>query len=147
MLEGKLGFGLSLPQIDLLDSGDDPFLGPEAPSDEQKGELASKASSILMKVLYGARTARWDLLKIVQLLASRVTTWSRGCDRAPHRRMCYINCTTDYVLTGFVGDELEDLSLIIYADADFAGDRPYPRPARPYASSVRTPVTPHGLPR
>ena len=38
--------------------------------------------------------------------------------------MSYINCTTDHVQTGIVGDELKDLSLRIYADADFAGDRP-----------------------
>jgi len=42
VLEGKLGFGLSLPQIDLLDSGDDPFLGPEAPSGMEAVELVLK---------------------------------------------------------------------------------------------------------
>ena len=77
-----------------------------------------------MKVLYGARAARWDLLKAVQLLATRVTKWSRGCDKALHRLMCYINRTKHYCLTGFVGDGPSALKLRLYADADFAGDRP-----------------------
>ena len=77
-----------------------------------------------MKVLYGARAARWDLLKAVQLLATRVTKWSRECDKALHRLMCYINCTANHCLSGFVGDGPSALRLRLYADADFAGDRP-----------------------
>jgi len=38
--------------------------------------------------------------------------------------MCYINCTTDHCLSGFVGDGPSALRLRVYADADFAGDRP-----------------------
>ena len=33
-----------------------------------------------MKVLYGARLARFDLLKAVAGLASKVTKWSVSCD-------------------------------------------------------------------
>ena len=77
-----------------------------------------------MKVLYGARAARWDLLKAVQLLATRVTKWSRDCDKALHRLMCYIECTKTHCLSGFVGDGPSALKLRLYADADFAGDRP-----------------------
>ena len=82
------------------------------------------ASAVLMKVLYGARAARWDLLKAVQLLATRVTKWSRDCDKALHRLMCYINCTKSHCLSGFIGDGPSALKLRLYADADFAGDRP-----------------------
>ena len=77
-----------------------------------------------MKVLYGARAARWDLLKAVQLLATRVTKWSRGCDKALHRLMCFINTTKRHCLTGFIGVGPSALKLRLYADADFAGDRP-----------------------
>ena len=65
---------------------DTPFLptpegGGYAPAPLQEGEptgaLQPIACSILMKILYGARAARWDLLKITQLLATRVTKWSR----------------------------------------------------------------------
>ena len=82
------------------------------------------ASAVLMKVLYGARAARWDLLKAVQLLATRVTKWSRDCDKALHRLMCYINCSKTHRLSGFIGDGPSALKLRLYADADFAGDRP-----------------------
>ena len=88
------------------------------------GALQPIASSVLMKVLYGTRAARWDLLKAVQLLATRVTKWSRECDKALHRLMCYINCTSSHCLSGFVGDGPSALRLRLYADADFAGDRP-----------------------
>ncbi len=91
---------------------------------ETVGALQPIASSVLMKVLYGARAARWDLLKAVQLLATRVTKWSRECDKALHRLMCYINCTVNHCLSGFVGDGPSALRLRLYADADFAGDRP-----------------------
>ncbi len=77
-----------------------------------------------MNILYGARLARWDLLNIVQLLASRVNKWSDGCDRALHRLMCYIHHTSDRVLRGYVGGKADSVSLRLYADADFAGDRP-----------------------
>ena len=77
-----------------------------------------------MNIYYGARLARWDLFEIVQLLASRVTKWSDRCDRALHRLMCYIHHTSDWVLRGYVGGKADSLSLRLYADADFAGDRP-----------------------
>ena len=90
---------------------------------EEEGVLAPNACAMLMKTLYGARLARWDLLKVVQLLASRVSKWTASCDKALHRLMCYINCTKDLVLCGYVGDALEDLYLDQYADADWAGDK------------------------
>ena len=110
------------PFIASPDGGGD---GPEPLVEgEEQGVLQATATKILMKVLYGARAARWDLLKAVQLLATRVTKLSRGCDKALHRLMCYNNRTKHYCLTGFVGDGPSALKLRLYADADFAGDRP-----------------------
>ena len=40
------------------------------PDEESKGELADAAASILMRILYGARMGRWDLLKAVASLAT-----------------------------------------------------------------------------
>ncbi|MDA8582809.1 Ty1/Copia family ribonuclease HI [bacterium] len=77
-----------------------------------------------MKILYGARAARWDLLKITQLLATRVTKWSKECDKALHRLVCYIEASKSHCLSGFVGDPPEKWQLRLYCDADFAGDRP-----------------------
>ena len=38
--------------------------------------------------------------------------------------MCYINCTAHYTLRGYVGDESGTWRLRLFADADFAGERP-----------------------
>jgi hypothetical protein len=44
-----------------------------ASEDEEPGDLADAAASILMKILYGARMGRWDLLKAVTSLATKLT--------------------------------------------------------------------------
>ncbi|CAE7357742.1 GIP, partial [Symbiodinium pilosum] len=56
-----------------------------AAEDEPQGQLQPIASKVLMKILFAARMARWDLLRATQGLASRVTKWSRDCDVAFHR--------------------------------------------------------------
>ena len=42
-------------------------------SEEKAGRLQPIASKVLMKILFAARMARWDLLRATQSLASRVT--------------------------------------------------------------------------
>jgi hypothetical protein len=79
------------------------------------------AAKILMKVLYGARMCRYDLLRPVCALAARVTKWDVDCDRKLHRLMCYINSSLSVKMIGKVGDAMDDLVLGLYADADFAG--------------------------
>ena len=44
---------------------------------EPQGHLQPIASRVLMKILFAAWMARWDLLRATQSLASRVTKWSR----------------------------------------------------------------------
>ena len=73
-----------------------PFLASAAPDDilgdcghatppdevpEKEGVLQQVACSVLMKVLYGARVARWHLLKAVNRLAARVSKWTSGGDK------------------------------------------------------------------
>ena len=103
-----------------VQKSDDPldFTGRDEPS----GVLAPVASRTLMKIFYGARFARWDLLKVVTKLATMVTKWTTSCDAALLRLVRYIKATVDWALVGYVGDGPEDLSLQVYADADFAGD-------------------------
>ena len=86
--------------------------------------MAKVACSVLMKVLCGARVARWDLLKAVTRLASQVSKWTERCDKDLHSLMSYIACSSEFVLHGYIGDEPGELSLKQYDDADFAGDRP-----------------------
>ena len=42
----------------------------------QRGALAPHAASILMKLLYAARIARFDLLRSISILARNATKWS-----------------------------------------------------------------------
>jgi hypothetical protein len=88
-----------------------------------RGALQPIASSILMKILYAARMARFDLLKAVSSLAKKVTRWNSNCDKQLHRMICYINSSLDLRLKGHIGDPSDQLALSLYSDADFAGDK------------------------
>ena len=89
----------------------------------QPGCLGNDAAAVLMKVLYGARMGRYDLIRPAQALASRVTKWNHLCDRKLHRLISYVNSTLDLHLYGWVGDSPEFIELVAYCDADLAGNR------------------------
>ena len=89
----------------------------------QPGCLGNDAAAVLMKILYGARMGRYDLIRPVQALASRITKWNHLCDRKLHRIVSYVNSTLDLHLYGWVGDSPEFIELVAYCDADLAGDR------------------------
>ena len=91
--------------------------------DEKPGCLGEHAPAVLMKILYGARVARYDLLRPVQALASRITKWTRLCDKKLHRLVSYINETVGVCLHGWVGDTIENIKMVLYCDADLASDR------------------------
>lgn len=95
-LSGESGRGLRVPASASSKTG--PSKGKAAapkkgakntanakPDKEQGGILGSIASRVLMKILYGARYARFDLLRSVNQLARHVTRWDSYCDRALHR--------------------------------------------------------------
>ena len=84
--------------------------------------LESYAAKVLMKVLYAARYARFDLLRAVCYLAQYITKWDETCDSRLYRLMCYIHGTYHLRLTGWVGDDAERIAPHLFADADFAGD-------------------------
>ena len=69
---------------------------PIANEKETKGVLAPIAARALMKILFAARMARFDLLRAVQGLAARVTKWSSDYDKALHRLVCYINSILEF---------------------------------------------------
>ena len=94
----------------------------ELPKDASKeGHLQPIAASILMKLLYAARLARFDILKAIGQLAQHISKWTAADDRGLHRLVCYVNSTLDFRLTGWVGDEADMLQGAVYSDADFAG--------------------------
>ena len=57
-----------------------PFLGESnvenSSSDNKEGLLAPIACKVLMEILYGARLARFDLLRPIAALASKITKWT-----------------------------------------------------------------------
>ena len=86
-----------------------------------RGHLAPHAASILMKLLYGARIARFDLLRQVNRLARNVHRWTDSDDRGLRHLMCYVHHTKHWRMVGWVGEPMDDVHLALYADADFAG--------------------------
>ena len=85
-----------------------------------RGVLAPIVSKVLMKILYAARVGRFDLLRPVCWLATKVTKWSLTCDIALHRLVSYINSSLNVACYGWIGDEWETLDLVIFADANWA---------------------------
>ena len=83
--------------------------------------MAAIAPKICMKVLYGARMARHDLLRAVSGLAAHFTRWTHECDRKLHRLMCYISTTAHYKQYAWIGDDASQVEPHLYADADLGG--------------------------
>ena len=65
-----------------------------------RGKLWSIAARVLMKLLYCARMARYDLLRPVCHLACHVSKWTSECDRRLHKLVCYVNCTLHLRMIG-----------------------------------------------
>ena len=74
-----------------------------------------------MKLLNAARIARFDLLRSINNLARNVTNWSKHDDVRLHHLMCYVKGSKTKKMIGWVGDDLSQLPIDVYADADFAG--------------------------
>ena len=89
--------------------------------EQPRGTLAPHAASLLMKLLYAARIARFDLLRAITVLARNVTKWTVADDAKLHHLMCYVHHSADQKMVGWVGGSKADLSLALFADADYAG--------------------------
>ena len=110
--------------IDTLKPAKTPFLDEskvENSSENEEGMLAPVACKVLMKIRYGARLARFDLLRPIAALASKIIKWDTVCDRMLHRLVCYINSPLGYKLEGHIGDSSKYVNLTLFSDADFAG--------------------------
>ena len=109
---------------------------------EPNGYMQPHAAKILMKILYGARMARFDLLRAISYLASSVTKWTKQCDEDLFRLICYMHTTRDYRQVAWVGDDLDDVKLRLYADADFqdAYEHKEAPQVHAYSWSARTPA-------
>ena len=87
-----------------------------------RGELATSASSVLMKLMWLARLARPDMLRVTMWLATKVQQWTTECDNRLFRAISYLNETKEHLLSSHVGDSMSDIFLELYCDADFCGD-------------------------
>lgn len=87
------------------------------------GELSPFALKHIMGVMRVARYCRGDLLRAVSATATRVTQWNERDDEKLTRLISYMHNTSELRKIGFIGDALKDLRLVLYTDANFAGDR------------------------
>ena len=84
-----------------------------------EGLLAPIACKVPVEILYGARLARFALLRPTAALASKITKWDTVCDRMLHRLVCYINSSLDFELKGHIGDSSKYFDMTLFSDADF----------------------------
>eukprot|EP00959_Pyramimonas_sp_CCMP1952_P429928 9004209-Pyramimonas_sp.AAC.1 len=97
--------------------------GPSDPGPPTKsGVLEPIAAKVLMQISYGARMARYDLLRAVCHTASCIAKLTEQQDMDLFRFICYIKCTSHYRMSSWVGDTMEDVLLKHYYDADLASD-------------------------
>jgi hypothetical protein len=89
--------------------------------DEERGHLADSAASVLMKLLYAARVARFDLLRPVQGLAKWFTKWRKRHDDELYRLVCYIHTTKGNNMIEWFADIVDDIQPHLFFDSDFAG--------------------------
>ena len=109
--------------------------------EKSTGVLQPRAAKVLMKLLYGARLARFDLLRAINNLAAYITKWTPDCDKRLHRIMCYVDSTLKHRLIGFVGDKPCNMQPHLFADADFAGDPDTQRSTSGLHLALRGPAT------
>ena len=67
------------------------------PGESTRGALAPHAASVLMKLLYAARIARFDLLRSINSLARNVTKWTIEDDAKLYHLMCYVNSSLESI--------------------------------------------------
>ena len=63
-------------------------------------QLKPYAAKVLMKILYAARYARLDLVRVVCALAQFITKLDDECGQRLYRLVCYIHSTYHIRMTG-----------------------------------------------
>ena len=74
-----------------------------------------------MKLLYAAGICRFDLLHSINNLACKITEWTKKDNSLLHHPMAYVHQSKHHMMIGWVGDSLENSSIGLFADADYAG--------------------------
>ena len=93
------------------------------PEDDEVGRFAEDIASYAASGLFASLVARPDIAVAVQRMCSRVTKWTVPDDERLLRFMAYIAQELDLELAGTLSpDDLEDLELVVWPDADWNGD-------------------------
>jgi hypothetical protein len=111
--------------------GDVTALGGDVTADETYVEIAdsetepkqfhTEAARVIMKIMYGARMARPDLLRTVSYLARFLTKWNEDTDKRLQRLMSYIHHSYSYRMYAYMGEDQPKFTMDIYSDSDYAG--------------------------
>ena len=100
-----------------------PYADVDPELEHQPGELADRAASIVMKLLFGARMTAPHLCYAIGSLATQFTRWSKQCDRELVHLLSYVKFTP-FELSGVVRPaEASQIEIHCYPDADLAGSR------------------------
>ena len=106
---------LATPFIDMATQPDAAYEG--------QGELSEESCGLLMKLLYGGRFARGDIMRPINMLSRRVSKWRRIDDLRLRRILCYVNSTVEHKQVAIVGDDINNVYLESFVDADLASDK------------------------
>ena len=96
---------------------------------------------ILMKLLYAARIARYDLQKAINTLGSQVHRWDDECEHDLKRSIAYVQSSLDRLQYAWVGDNIVDIKPHLYADANFASCTRTAKPTNGVHLCLRGPRT------
>ena len=108
---------------------------------EPKGQLQSIAAKVIMTMLSGARMARYDLLHSCQILACKITKWTKRCDQRLFRTVSYIHRNIVISMFGWIGDKSADWRIWLYTDADFAADKSTSKSVSNVFGAIRGPTS------
>ena len=87
-----------------------------------RGQFNKIAASILMRILYCARMTRFDFLRATCRLATRISRWTKQDDKRLLRIRLHIWHHLNDRQVGVIGNNIDQTSLRLFCDADFAGD-------------------------
>lgn len=96
---------------------------PDDPPAPEKGGIGGRRTLSNHNNMWVGRFAWRDIGRAVGHLATKVSRWTPLEDKKLHRLMSYLHHSREFRQIGFIGDELEDLRLGLFTDADFAGDK------------------------
>ena len=120
---------------------------PPVPDHElNPGRLAPIAPKILMMMLYGARSARPDLLRAIAHLARFLTKWCTWHDDELNHLVSYVSNSLGYRHFGYMDQKIDikEMNPHLFADAAFADDVKTSKSTSGAYMTLRTALTTNG---